>query len=257
MSLIENLSFQLYSARFMEPLEQQFELLAGLGYRYVEPYGGLFADVPRLAGLLKKHGMSAPTAHVGLDRWRHDARGTARICRGLGIDVAFVPAPPQGERDKDLQGWLALGQELAAIGKIAASEGLRFGWHNHHFEYDRPRGSTAADSKIILDLIFDEAPDLLWQADLAWVIRGGTDPLSEISRHTGRLVSCHVKDLAPAGECLDEDGWADPGHGTMGWPKLAVALKSAGVRYFVAEHDKPNDVARFARRAREEVATWG
>ncbi len=68
---------------------------------------------------------------------------------------------------------------------------------------------------------------------------------------------CHVKDLAPAGECLDEDGWADPGYGTMGWKDLSGRLRKAGVKYFVAEHDKPNDVARFARRARELAATWG
>ena len=30
--------------RSMEPLEAQFELLAGLGYRKVEPFGGLFGD---------------------------------------------------------------------------------------------------------------------------------------------------------------------------------------------------------------------
>jgi hypothetical protein len=33
-------------------------------------------------------------------------------------------------------------------------------------------------------------------------------------------------------------------------------MTEAGVSLFVAEHDKPSDVARFARRARETVATW-
>jgi hypothetical protein len=33
-------------------------------------------------------------------------------------------------------------------------------------------------------------------------------------------------------------------------------MTEAGVSLFVAEHDKPSDVARFARRARETVAAW-
>ena len=39
------------------------------------------------------------------------------------------------------------------------------------------------------------------------------------------------------------------------WLQTA-AMREAGVSLFVAEHDKPNDVARFARRARETVASW-
>ncbi|MCP8938553.1 sugar phosphate isomerase/epimerase [Alsobacter sp. SYSU M60028] len=252
MSILDDLSIQLYSARFMGELEAQFDLLAAIGYRKVEPYGALFSDVPRLERNLARHGMTAPTAHVGLELWRADPRRTAQICRDLGIEVAFVPAPPQGERDKDAEGWRTLGRELAALGKVAASEGLRFGWHNHAWEYGK-----ADDGRTFLDLIFAEAPDILFEFDVAWAVRGGGDPIAEISRHKGRLVACHVKDLAPPGECLDEDGWADPGHGVMGWKDLSARLRRAGVRYFVAEHDKPNDVARFARRAREAAASWG
>jgi len=33
-------------------------------------------------------------------------------------------------------------------------------------------------------------------------------------------------------------------------------MRNAGVGLFVAEHDKPNDVGRFARRTIATVATW-
>src|SRR4029078_11922974 len=60
MKPINGLSFQLYSARTVEPLEAQFELLAGLGYKKVEPFGGLFGDPQKLKSQLERHGMSAP-----------------------------------------------------------------------------------------------------------------------------------------------------------------------------------------------------
>ncbi|MBW7963683.1 sugar phosphate isomerase/epimerase [Bradyrhizobium sp. BR 10261] len=248
---INHLSFQLYSARSIEPLEAQFKLLAGLGYRMVEPWGALFNDPDTLKRLLHQYDMTAPSAHVGLDRLRSDAVGTAKLCKGLGIETIFAPAPPPGEREGGETEWRGIGRELAAIGKAVTGEGLRFGWHNHHWEYGR-----TASGLTYLECLFEEAPELVWEADLAWIVRGNGDPVAEIRKHARRLVACHIKDLAPSGQCLDEDGWADPGHGTMDWAALLAAMKEANVSLFVAEHDKPNDVARFARRARETVAAW-
>jgi sugar phosphate isomerase/epimerase len=163
----------------------------------------------------------------------------------------FAPAPPPGERDGDETAWRMLGQELARIGAAVHGAGLRFGWHNHHWEFRK-----AADGRTFLDVMFAEAPDLLWQADVAWIVRGGADPLAELRRHQDRVIAVHIKDIAPAGQCVDEDGWADPGHGVLDWGALRVAMTQAAVELCVVEHDKPNDVARFARRAFETVSRW-
>jgi sugar phosphate isomerase/epimerase len=251
MTFLDGLSFQLYSARTLEPLDAQFELLGGLGYKHVEPYGGLFNDVQKLKDELERHGMSAPSAHVGLDRLRADPLATVRLCRELGIATIYAPSPPPGERDGGEAEWTALGRELDRIGKTVIAEGLKFGWHNHHWEFAR-----AADGRRFIDIVLEQAPDLLWQADLAWIVRGGADPAAELKRYAGRIEAVHVKDIAPAGQCVDEDGWADPGHGVLDWPALVPLLREIGVTQFVAEHDKPNDVARFARRAFATVASW-
>jgi sugar phosphate isomerase/epimerase len=251
MTPLDGLSFQLYSARLLEPLEKQFELLAGLGYRKVEPFGGLLNEPDRLKGLLERHGIAAPTSHVGLDRLRADPVAMVKLCRDLGVGTIYAPAPPLGEREGGEAEWKAIGEELNRIGKVVTSEGLTFGWHNHHWEYGR-----AADGRRFLDIMLQEAPDILWEADLAWIVRGGADPAAEVRRYAGRVKAVHVKDIAPAGQGLAEDGWADPGHGVLDWGKLLPVLQEIGVTLFVAEHDKPNDVARFARRAFATVSSW-
>jgi sugar phosphate isomerase/epimerase len=251
MTFLEGLSFQLYSARTLESLEAQFDLLAGLGYKQVEPYGGLLNDPQKLRDLLQRHGLSAPTAHVGLDRLRADPVAAIRLCREMGIRTIYAPAPPPGERDGGEAEWSALGRELDRIGKIVTAEGLKFGWHNHHWEYAR-----AADGRRFIDIMLEQAPDILWEADLAWIVRGGADPLTELKRYAGRIEAVHVKDIAPVGSCADEDGWADPGYGVLDWSTLVPVLGEIGVTLLVAEHDKPNDVARFARRAFATVASW-
>jgi sugar phosphate isomerase/epimerase len=251
MKPVDGLSFQLYSARSLQPLEKQFELLAELRYKRVEPFAGLLGDPASLKRLLGRYGMTAPSCHVGMDHLRADVGAMTKICKDLGIETIFVPAPLIGERDGGEAKWRALGKELAELGKEVNAAGLAFGWHNHAWEYRK-----AADGRFYLDILFAEAPDLIWQADFAWIARGGADPVGEVRRHKGRIASCHIKDVAPPGQCLDEDGWADPGHGLLDWTALQAEMKEAGVKLFVVEHDKPNDVARFARRASETVSSW-
>jgi len=85
--------------------------------------------------------------------------------------------------------------------------------------------------------------------DVAWVIRGGADPLAWIEKYRDRITAAHVKDIAPAGQNADEDGWADVGHGTVDWPAIMAALRAVGVMHFVMEHDNPKDHTRFATRS--------
>ncbi|MGA1137307.1 MAG: hypothetical protein ACO30K_13910 [bacterium] len=54
----------------------------------------------------------------------------------------------------------------------------------------------------------------------------------------------------------DEDGWADVGHGVIDWPSLYGQLQKTPATWYVMEHDKPNDVARFARRSLATVQTF-
>ena len=59
----------------------------------------------------------------------------------------------------------------------------------------------------------------------------------------------HVKDIAPAGENLDEDGWADVGHGTVAWKDLLQALRATPAKHYVLEHDNPKDLDRLLTRS--------
>ena len=251
MSLLDHLSFQLYSARLMPTLEAQFDLLAEVGYRLVEPWGGLLGEPDRLRRLLDQHGMRAPSCHVGIERLREDCAGTARLMAGLGITTAIVPAPVEGERQMDAAGWQRLGAELQGWVQPLADHGLTLGWHNHHWEY-----APLPDGRLPLDVMFDAAPGLVWEADLAWIVRGGADPVAELAKRPGRTPFVHVTDIAPAGTCLDEDGWADVGHGVLDWAAIMAAVRAAGATTFVVEHDKPSDARRFARRSYETISRW-
>jgi sugar phosphate isomerase/epimerase len=131
--------------------------------------------------------------------------------------------------------------------------GLTFGWHNHDFEF-----ATLAGGETPMQVLLDEAPQISWEADIAWIVRGGADPFDWIARHGKRLTAVHVKDIAPAGTAEAEDGWADVGHGTVDWTALLAALDAGSpARLYIMEHDNPADVARFASRSIAWVKTKG
>jgi sugar phosphate isomerase/epimerase len=247
----DHVSFQLYSARKFPPLDAQLAYLAKLGFRNVEPYGGLFSEPEALREGLNKYKLAAPTAHVGIDRLRADVDAVAKIAKDFDIKVIIVPAVPNEERKNDAAGWEKLGKELSVYQKKLAEKGIDFAWHNHSFEF-----AKLPDGSYPLDHIFAAAPGLLWQADIGWIEWAGESAADWIAKYKDRVIALHVKDLAPKGTNADEDGQADVGHGVLDWKKLMSAIKAPSVRYLVLEHDNPNDYERFARRSFEAVAAW-
>jgi sugar phosphate isomerase/epimerase len=235
------LSFQLYSSRNFPPLEQQLAVLSRLGYRNVEPFGGIYDDPPALKASLDRAGLGAPSGHFGLDLLEQNFARVIAIARTLGTWLIVCPWIDPAERASDAAGWRALGRRLGALARKARDEGLLFAWHNHDFEF-----RLLADGSVPIEHLMAE-PELLLELDAAWVVRSGADPAKWIERYDGRIAACHVKDLAPAGTKLDEDGWADVGMGVVNWRMLWPLIVRAGAKLMVAEHDNPSDFERFAR----------
>ncbi|MCK0096110.1 sugar phosphate isomerase/epimerase [Yoonia sp. F2084L] len=238
------ISYQLYCSRNHPPLSETLQMLAKAGYREVEGYGGLLDDVEALRVGLDANGLRMTSCHIGLDMIETDPAGTLAIIRKLGIEKVFAPYIAADVRPTDTAGWVAFGQRLATAGKPLEDAGLQFGWHNHDFEL-----AATPEGDFPLDLIVAASDTMMLELDLGWVRVAGHDPVAWISKYAKRLAAVHIKDIAPDGECANEDGWADVGHGIMDWAAIHSALQAAGVDHYVAEHDNPSDDARFATRS--------
>ena len=238
------IAYQLYCSRNFPPLGDTLSMLSRLGYSYVEGYGGLYDDAAGLRAQLDATGLQMPTGHFGLDMVEGDPARAIEVAKTLGIKHVLVPHIAQDLRPTDTAGWRAFGARLAKAGQPIIDAGLNFGWHNHDFEL-----VAGADGVMPLDAMMEGGPSLSLELDLGWVQRAGQSPAAWVDKYADRLVAVHIKDIAPAGECLDEDGWADVGHGTMDWASITAALAAANVTHFVIEHDNPNDDERFARRS--------
>ena len=187
-------SFQLYSARNFTPWTDVIERIAALGYTQVEGFGGVYENPSEFKDLLDKHGMTMPSGHFfPLASCEDDFVISIAAAKTLGIQKIFCPAPDQElQNGATAADWQAYAKRLDEVGKRVQDAGLAFGWHNHHWEF-----MPLSDGTLPMNILLDGAPDIEWEMDVAWIIRGGQDPLSWINEHGARITAAHVKDIAP------------------------------------------------------------
>jgi sugar phosphate isomerase/epimerase len=247
-------SYQLYSSRNFPPLTDTLRMLKSAGYIGVEGFAAMYPDeaaAASVAAAVKDAGLVMPTGHFDLASLEGNPDGVMRMARVLGIKTIICPWIAPDDRPIDVTGWQALGGRLEAAAVPFLKAGFKFGWHNHDFEF-RP----LPGGQLPHDLIFAAAPSIGWEMDVAWVIKGGQDPMPFIARYGSRILTAHVKDLASVGQNATEDGWADVGRGVVDWPVIYRALKATPCAHFIMEHDNPSDHARFAANSIAAAKGW-
>jgi len=247
--MAQSWSFQLYSARNYQPWDKVLQTLGMVGYKQVEGFGGVYADPAAFRKELDKNGLAMTSGHFSIDLLESDFDGAAKTAKTLGVKLIACPHLVADQRPTDTAGWRAFGERLGKVGAKAKKAGFDFAWHNHDFEF-----KALPDGSVPQTHILEAAPDIGWEMDVAWVIRGGADVAKWIADYGKRITAVHVKDIAPAGQNANEGGWADVGHGTVDWRGLMKTFRDkTPAKIFVMEHDNPSDYARFARRSLETV----
>jgi len=209
----DELSVQLWPVRVA--LEQDVDAtlarLAALGFRRVEPFA-LVAYRDRLRDGLPRHGLVAPTAHVGL--LGEDLGPVIDAALELGIGTLIQPwtEPVRWQTEAGVR---EVARELNEVAATAGRQGLRVGYHNHHFEL-----ASTIDGRHALEAFADLLDqDVCLEVDTYWAYAGGADVPALLHRLGERVVALHVK---------DGDGGLDPSR------QVAVGSGSLPVREIVA-----------------------
>jgi len=94
------------------------------------------------------------------------------------------------------------------------------------------------EGKIPYHLLLSETDphNVKMELDLAWVTKGGQDPVELFKTHPGRFPLWHVKDL--------DKGYKNimpVGSGVIDFKRIFENQKVAGMQHFFVEHDMPKD----------------
>ena len=160
---------QLYSARNFPPVETQLAAIEANGFDGVETFGPFHDDPEATRRLLDAHGLAAKSAHIDLATFETRPERAIAIARALGAELVVAPYLTPSERPTSRDGWRDLGARLERVRARIAADGLRFAWHNHDFEF-----ISLPDGSFPIEHLLGDA--VSWEADLAWIARGGATP---------------------------------------------------------------------------------
>jgi len=235
-----NLSVQLYTVRsaMAENFDGTLAQIAGFGYTQVEPYQ-FINFVPQLRDGLTQHGLSAPTAHVGL--LAGDQEAIFAAAEELGIETVIDPHVPEArwQSEDDVK---QIADEVNAAAARAADHGLRVGYHNHSHEL-----RSVLAGRHALEIFAEHlAPEVVLEVDTYWAFAGGADVVPLLDRLGDRVVALHIKD---GDGSLDTSKQVAVGDGSLPvWDYLAAAPDALAV---VELDDSTDDLVDAVRRSRE------
>jgi sugar phosphate isomerase/epimerase len=233
------LAVQLYTIReaIDKDLKGSLKRLADLGFKNVEtafwPKG---ISVETAANTLKELGLNVTSCHV--DKPTQDnINELVNTAKAYGCENLIWHGWPEDKRYSSLEGTKELVNIYKESNKLAKDHGLRFGLHNHWWEYRNYVGG-----KLVYEVLNEELDDdIFFETDVYWVKVAGQDPANILRKLKKRIRFIHIKD-GPAvfNEKLIKDE-PDPmtpvGQGTLDIPAIVNAC-SENVQWMVIELDK-------------------
>lgn len=112
------------------------------------------------------------------------------------------------------------------IGEKCNAAGMKFGYHNHAFEYEEIEG------QIMYDYMLENTdPDkVFFEMDVYWTTQGGHNPMDYFNKYPGRFKLLHIKDKTELG---GDDS-------VMDMDNLFSNMDKSGVEHIIVEVEHYN-----------------
>ncbi len=236
----KNIYIQLYSVRddIQKDFKATISAVARAGYTGIEAAG---YDNGKFYGLspaefrkqINDAGMQVLSSHAGIsladnvnetnwdEVWKWwDTAIAAHKAAGMKYIVKPWMATP-----KTLAELKAYCDYYNRVGEKCNAAGLRFGYHNHDFEFTKIEGETMYDYM----LKNTDPSKVFFQMDVYWTVMGKKGPVDYFNQYPGRFEILHIKDNKELGQS-----------GMVGFDAIFSNTDKAGARYMVVEVEKYN-----------------
>jgi sugar phosphate isomerase/epimerase len=231
------IGLQLYTLRDVIPNDPQGVLkkIAAAGYNILETYaysdgkifGMTYGDFSKAA---KDLGMKITSGHYPLTLIKDLPNWEKAVvdAKSIGQDYMVMPYIMAPDRTT-IDDYKKICASLNKAGEVCNKHGIRFGYHNHDFEFIK------VEDQVPYDVMLKELdPKLVsMEIDLYWVVYAGIDPLKYFAQYPGRFEQWHVKDMDKA----DRKKNAEVGSGSIDFKALFAKSSQAGLKHFYVEQE--------------------
>ncbi|GHT75273.1 sugar phosphate isomerase [Bacteroidia bacterium] len=247
----KNIGLQLYSLRDQIGnekigIDSVIRAVGEMGYKYVENYGyneadgltfGLTpeeakakfeaADVTILSTHVRRDLPTEKTEKNLADTWAWWDK-TIADHKVMGAKYIVMPSMPTPET---LDGVKEYADYYNAIGEKCVAAGLKFGYHNHSYEFEKkyelPGGKTISMYDYLVQNT--DPAKVFFEMDVYWAIMGRRAPVELFEEYPGRFEVLHIKDSKELGRS-----------GAVGFDAIFNHLDLAKTKYLIVEVERYN-----------------
>ena len=236
----KDMCVQMYSARSILNKDNYGDVLkeiAAMGYTAVEAAsysdGLIYGDTPEVfKQKVEAAGMKVLSAHVSRGLSEQElASGdlTAAlewwdkcIADHVKAGMEYLVTPWMGLQ-KSLHDLQVYCDYLNEVGRRCKAAGLKYGYHNHAYEFEKVEGQVMYDY-----LLEHTDPELVFfQMDVYWAVIGNASPVDYFERYPGRFKMLHIKDEWEVGQS-----------GMVGFDAIFRKADVGGLENFVVEIER-------------------
>ncbi len=217
--------------------------VSDMGYKYVElanyADGKFYGFSPtEFKQTVSDLGMEVLSSHTKVEAEGitiENARKMADDHAELG--VKYCVQPWVNEEDRNIESYKKMIADWNEVGRIMKEVGIRFGYHNHNFEFANLDGIVPYYDLFLKDL----DPELVtMEIDLYWVSKAGQDPVEMFNKYPGRFELFHMKDKAFESDPMydvEKEDITSVGAGVIDFKRILAASEKAGMKYMFVEDD--------------------
>ena len=228
---VSNVGIQLYTFRkeMLEDARGTLKQLAALGIKQIESarsakghyYGLKPKEIKQICSDL---GMTLRSGHVHLDdKWEQTLNEAAEA----GQEYVICSTMPTNGQTID--NYKKVAAAFNKAGEECKSKNLKFGYHNHEYEFEQQ------DGQIFYDVLLNNTQANLvhMELDLGWVVASGKNPLDYFNKFPGRFPLWHLKDMD-----LTKKQSTEFGKGGLDIKLMLKNSGKSGMKYFFVEQEE-------------------
>lgn len=230
------LGVQLYTVRHQaqRDLPSVLSSIRQIGYTDVETYWNIYSHpAAELKRMIEDHGLHAPSGHFDYD----GLESKIDYASALSFEYVICPMLPK-KMWQSLDGFKQAADQFNKWGERIKRQGMRFGFHNHNYEFRRFGDTTGYEA-----LVSGTDPNLVFfELDCYWITQAGLDPIQMLDKLGNRVKLLHLKDRKPGFPTSQEmnkkaEHFTPVGTGTIQWKEILVAARPHGIEHMFVEQD--------------------
>lgn len=228
---VTNPGIQLYTFRdaMMKDARGTLKQIANLGIKQIESAssskGNYYGLTPKeMKQVCADLGMTLRSGHIALNaQWQKTLNEAAES----GQEYLICASMPS--RGQTVDNYKKVSESFNKAGEEAHKLNIKFGYHNHDYEFDSDKGEVLYD--VMLNNTDPKYVNM--EMDLGWVVTSGKDPFDYFKRYPGRFPLWHLKDMD-----VKKKHSTEFGKGDLDIKKLLEHRKDSGLKYFFIEQEE-------------------